>query len=129
MSGPAKWLSRLDDRGISTMEFALVLPVFLMIMIGGMHLSMLGFTAASLHYAAEDASRCGAIQTTRCTSVTVTQTHALSKFQNITGTTATFTASSGLACGYRVQGSVTYNLQTGLTTMSIPLSATACYPT
>jgi Flp pilus assembly protein TadG len=124
-----KWLRRMDDSGISTLEFALVLPPFLLITIGGMHLSMLGFTAASLHYAVEDSARCGAIQTTRCTSTTVTQAHAQSMFRNITGSTATFTANSGLACGYRVQGSVTYTLRTGLSTLSVPLTSTACYPT
>ena len=128
MIGAINRLGR-DDRGISSLEFALVLPAFLMITIGGMHLSMLGFTAASLHFATEDAARCGAVQTTRCTSTTVTQTHALSKFNNITGTTATFTAASGQTCGYRVQGSVTYTLKTGIASMNVPLSATACYPT
>lgn len=129
MIGAIKRLCKLDDRAVSSLEFALVLPAFLMITIGGLHLSMLGFTAASLHFATEDAARCGAIQTTRCTSTATTQTHALSKFRNITGATATFTAASGLTCGYRVQGSVTYTLKTGVASMTVPLSATACYPT
>jgi Flp pilus assembly protein TadG len=129
MNRLAKLLARLDDRGVSTLEFAIVLPPFLLIVIGGMHLSMLGFAAASLRFAAEDAARCGAIQTTRCTSTAVTQTHALSKFRNITGATATFTAQSGLACGYRVQGSVTYTVQTGFSSLPVPLTSTACYPT
>jgi Flp pilus assembly protein TadG len=129
MTGAMRLLRKLDERGISSLEFALVLPAFLMITIGGMHLSMLGFTAASLHFATEDAARCGAIQTTRCTSTTVTQTHALSKFRNISGATATFTATSGQVCGYLVTGAVTYTLKTGVASMTVPLSATACYPT
>jgi len=101
-----------------------------MMLIGGMHLSMLGFTAANLHFAAEDGARCGAIQTTRCTSGTVAQTHALGKFRNITGSTATFTATpTGVACGYQVTGSLTYTIRTGIATLNVPLSATACYPT
>jgi len=129
MTAPFKLLRRLDERGVSTMEFALVLPAFLMMTIGGMHLTMLGFTSASLHFATEDAARCGAIQTTRCTSAAVTQTWAANKFRNITGTTPAFTAQSGLACGYRVQGSVTYTMQTGFSSIAVPLSATSCYPT
>lgn len=111
------------------MEFALVLPPFLLIVIGGMHLSMLGFTAASLRFAAEDAARCGAIQTTRCTTTAITQTHAQSRFNNITGATATFAAASGQTCGYRVTGAVTYTMQTGFSSLAVPLTSTACYPT
>jgi Flp pilus assembly protein TadG len=119
----------LDEQGVSTVEFAIVLPAFLMVVIGGMQLSMLGFTSSSLHYAAEEGARCGAIQTTRCTSPTSAQTRAAAAFQNITGTTATFTATSTAACGYQMVGNVTYTLKTGVGSISVPLSATACYPT
>jgi hypothetical protein len=94
-----------------------------------MHLSMLGFTATSLHYAAEQGARCGAVQTTRCTSATSAQTAASSAFQNLTGNTATFTATPAATCGYQMVGTVTYSVQTGFSTVDVPLSATACYPT
>jgi Flp pilus assembly protein TadG len=120
---------RLDERGASTIEFAVVVPAFLMMAIGGMHLSMLGFTASSLHYAAEHGARCGAVQTTRCTSATSAQDAATAAFQNITGGTATFTATPTATCGYQLVGTVTYAVQTGFSTLNVPLSATACYPT
>ena len=119
---------RLDERGTSTVEFALVVPAFLALVVGGMHLSMLGFTTSNLHYAAEEAARCGAIQTTRCTSATLAQNAASAVFTNLTGATAVFTATPGATCGYQVTGTVTYPLNTGAANINVPLSATACYP-
>jgi Flp pilus assembly protein TadG len=119
---------RLDERGASTIEFAVVVPAFMMLALGGMHLSMLGFTSSSLHYAAEEGARCGAVQTTRCTSATTAQSAATAAFQNIAGGTATFTATPTATCGYQMTGTVTYPVQTGFSTLNVPLSATACYP-
>lgn len=120
---------RLNERGASTVEFAIVAPALLMLIIGGMHLSMLGFTASNLHYAAEQGARCGAVQATRCTSVASAQSAASAAFQNISGATATFTATPTATCGYQMVGTITYPLVTGVATMSVPLSASACYPT
>ena len=122
------FLRSLDQRGASTVEFAVIGSAFMMVVIGGMYLSMLGFTASSLHYAAEEGARCGAVQTTRCTSATTSQSASTAAFQNITGSTATFTATPTAACGYQMVGTVTYALQTGIGEISVPLSATACYP-
>ena len=119
---------RRDQRGAATVEFAVVASAFMMMVIGGMYLSMLGFTSSSLHYAAEQGARCGAVQTTRCTSSTSAQTAASDAFQNITGSTATFTATPTATCGYQMVGTLTYSLQTGMGALSVPLSATACYP-
>ena len=119
----------LDELGATTVEFAVIASAFVMMLVGGMHLSMLGFTAANLHYATEHGARCGAVQTTRCTSSTSAQSAAAAAFQNITGQTATFTATPTASCGYQMVGSVTYALQTGFSRINVPLSATACYPT
>lgn len=119
----------LDQRGAATVEFAVVASAFVTLVVGGMHLSMLGFTATSLHYAAEPGARCGTVQTTRCTSATSAQNAASGAFENVTGRTATFTATPAASCGYQKVGSVTYSVQTGFSTVDVPLSATACYPT
>jgi len=118
---------RVCQHGSSTVEFALVAPILIMFFIGGMYLSMLGFTASSLHYAAEAGARCASINTTTCSNATAIQTYALNQFINITGTSATFTATTP-TCGNQVSASVNFRFLSGLSTITVPLSASACFP-
>ena len=118
---------KLDDKGSSTVEFAIISSAFLMMVIGGMYLSMLGYTASSLHYAVEAAARCQSINTTACTSASTTQTYATSRFTNLTGKTASFVASAA-TCGHQVTGTITFTINKGTASLGIPLSATACFP-
>ena len=118
---------RANRDGASTVEFALVAPLVIMVIIGGMYLSMLGFTASSLHYSAQAAARCRSVNTTICTDAASTQTFAGNQFMNLAGNTATFTASTA-ACGNKVVGTVTFALNAGMSKMNIPLSASACFP-
>ena len=116
-----------DDKGSSTVEFAIISSAFLMMVIGGMYLSMLGYTASSLHHAVEAAARCQSINTTTCTSASTTQTYATSRFTNLTGKPATFVAAAA-TCGHKVTGSMTFTINKGTSSLGIPLSATACFP-
>ena len=50
-----------DERGATAIEFALIAPVFLAMVLGIFHLSLLGFTVANLNYAVEKGARCDAI--------------------------------------------------------------------
>jgi len=118
---------KLDENGSSTVEFAIVSSAFLMMVIGGMYLSMLGYTASSLHCAVEAAARCQSINTTTCTSASTTQTYATNRFTNLTGKTATFVANAA-TCGHQVTGSMTFTINKGTSSLGIPLSATACFP-
>lgn len=126
---PGTFLGRLvsNEAGISTAEFAMVGPAALMMMIGGMYVSMLGFTAASLRYATQQGARCASVNSTLCGDAAATQTYALSQFRNISGGTATFTASDQ-TCGKQVTGSITYMLEAGTWELAIPISASACFP-
>ena len=49
---------RGDERGATAIEFALIAPVFLALILGIFHLSLLGFTIANLNYAVEKGARC-----------------------------------------------------------------------
>ena len=118
---------RDNQDGAGVVEFALVAPLVLMFIIGGMYLSMLGFTASSLHYAAEAAARCRSVNTTICTNAATTQTYAATQFVKIAGDTATFTATTP-ACGNQVVGTVTFILRTGIQKINVPMSATSCFP-
>jgi Flp pilus assembly protein TadG len=116
-----------DENGIAAVEFALYSTVFLAMMFGGIYTSILGYTTASLHSAVESAARCRALGTT-CTDAATTVSYATSKFDNMTGSTPSFTSTTA-ACGNQVTGTVNYRLNWLLSTSTIPLSATSCFTT
>ncbi len=115
-----------DKRGTAAVEFALVLPMFLILLIGGFFCAFMLFTAGGLHYAVERAARCAKVQTSVCTSTTATQNYAQTQFSGY-GVTPVFTAVS-TTCGQQVTGSATFAMNIYVRTISIPLTATACYP-
>ena len=116
-----------NQHGSSAVEFALVAPILIMFIIGGMYLSMLGFTASSLHFATQAGARCASINTTSCNNAATIQSYALQQFINITGNTATFTATTP-TCGNQVAATVNFRLVTGISTITVPLTASACFP-
>jgi Flp pilus assembly protein TadG len=116
-----------DRKAASTAEFALVAPAALMMMIGGMYIAMLGFTAASLRYATEQGARCASVNSTLCGTAANAEAYALSQFKNLSGSTATFTATSE-SCGQKIAGSISYSMKLATYQLSVPLTASACFP-
>lgn len=114
------------DRGNTAVEFALILPAFLMVLLGGFYLALLAFAASSMQYAVEAGARCASVNTTVCTNSTTTIAYARARF-SAGGATPIFTSTTA-TCGHRVTGSMTYPLRTGLATINVPLSSAACFP-
>lgn len=121
-----KFTDMRDDTGTAAVEFALVLPMFLILLIGGFFCAFMLFTAGGLHYAVERAARCAKVQTSVCSSTTATQDYALTQFSGY-GVTPVFVATSA-ACGQQVSGSASFGMNIYVRTITIPLTATACYP-
>jgi len=119
------WLP--DNAGATAVEFAMVFPAFISLIVGGVYTAQLLYEASSLRFAAEAAARGYSVNTTVCTSNTTTQTYALGKYLGPVYPAPTFTASTP-ACGHQVTGTATYQLNAGLKTFTVPLSATACFP-
>jgi len=119
------WLP--DTAGAAAVEFAMVFPAFISLIVGGIYTAQLLYAASSLRYAAEAAARCYSVNTTVCTSNSVTQTYALGKYLGPVSPAPTFTASTP-ACGHQVVGTMTFVLNAGVTSFNVPLSATACFP-
>ena len=117
-----------EDRGASTVEFVMVLPILTLLLAGSVFACMMMYAASTLHFAVEDAARCGAVKTGICTSATTTQTYALSRYRGPKMNSLTFTATPASTCGYQVAGSGTFLLKTGLKTLSVPISASGCFP-
>jgi Flp pilus assembly protein TadG len=108
-----------DERGATAIEFAVIAPVFLALLLGIFHLSLLGFTIASLHYAVEKGARCRAISG-NCPDI-ATYYHAPKP-------APVFTYDATAVCGTSVSAAVTYEMNVVLYQASIPLSASACFP-
>jgi Flp pilus assembly protein TadG len=115
------WTRRLrgDERGATAIEFALIAPVFLALILGIFHLSLLGFTIANLNYAVEKGARCDAIATNCPNAAT---------YYHAPDPAPVFTYNKAGACGTLVNGTVIYQLNVLIYQASIPLSASACFP-
>jgi len=93
-----RFTRRLDQRGVAAIEFAIVLPVLLLIAFGLIDFGRAVWSQTTLDYAAQATARCLAIGSTACSSATTyAQAHAYGvTLSNVTPTTI---ASGGTACG------------------------------
>jgi Flp pilus assembly protein TadG len=115
----------------TAVEFAIILPAFVMLLLGIMYGSLVVYTAASMHYAVEGAARCYSAETsqyssaTNCVSATTTQSYAQTLY--LGPGSPTFTASIP-GCGHQVTATLNVVLSSGMANWNIPLSSTACFP-
>jgi Flp pilus assembly protein TadG len=119
-----------EQAGSSAAEFAMVLPVFLALTLGAINLGILLYINSTLHFAVEDAARCMSVKTTICDNIVDTRTHAATTF-NFPSLSPVFTpVVAGGAAGScnQVTGTATYRLNAVVTSISVPMSATSCYP-
>ena len=69
MSARPAWRRLWADRsGASAVEFAIVLPVFVLLVLGSISAALLTFSVSSLNYAVEDAARCAAVNKVLCST-------------------------------------------------------------
>ena len=116
-----------DERGTTAIEFAIVGPIFIMLIIGIMYLCMCLAVVGSMHYAVEEGARCASVKTTVCTdqssTVSYTQNHYFGP-----STLPTFTYNAAATCGHSVSGTISYVLDVGLKQFTVPITASACFP-
>jgi Flp pilus assembly protein TadG len=123
-------LSRSD--GTAAVELAILMPVFLVFLLGIVEFGRLMWTHASLQFAVEAAARCYAIDTS-CTSASAAQTYASQQVIGMTVASSAFLASNGAgtSCGgYEVQVS-DYPFSFIVPTLfpwTITLNAQSCHP-
>jgi Flp pilus assembly protein TadG len=114
-----------DERGTTAVEFAMVAPIFIALVIGILYLCLCLFLIGSLHYAVEEGARCASVRTTVCKDASTTVAYVQSRYFGPSSPTFTYAAA---ACGNSVSGSINYVAQLGLTQFTIPIAATACFP-
>jgi Flp pilus assembly protein TadG len=115
-----------DERGATAVEFALIAPAAVMLLVGTISLSLMLLSIGSMHFAVEAAARCASVVPTVCSSPTTIVAYANSRYAGAL-ITPVFTYVSA-ACGNQVNGLITYTLDVGLFRQSVPLSATSCFP-
>jgi len=116
------------ESGSSAVELGIILSVFLSMLLGIINVSMILWTMASLHYAAETAARCAAVGSISCTDPAA---YALSYYYGLSssGTNPFSYNSPSAGCGNTVTGTYPYTLIIPLIgSFSVSLSATACSP-
>jgi Flp pilus assembly protein TadG len=123
------------QRGAAAIEFAIILPVLLLFLLGIMDTGRLLWTFATLHRASDAAARCAAIQAAGCTTSSGTQSYAAAQAWGLTVLASAFTVTTP-ACGTQVAASYTFTFVIPWFYVvppfgnpnSIPLTATSCYP-
>ena len=117
---------RSDNRGTTAIEFAILAPVFISLIIGTLYLCNLLFLVGSLHFAVEDGARCASVKTTVCTDNASIIAYAQSRFLGpFVSPTFTYAAA---ACGNSVSATANYVFDMGVSQVTVPISATACFP-
>ena len=91
-------LARLwrGNDGATIIEIAILLPTFLLFLLGICEFGRVLFTQASLQYAVEAAARCSVINASgTCNSTAATKTYAAGEAFGLSIPTSTFTVSGG----------------------------------
>ena len=114
-----------DRAGATAVEFALVLPAFVSLIVGGLCAGQLAFAVSGLQFAVQEGARCAAVKTTVCTSGASTISYAAAQYQGPAIAPSFTYAASG--CGHTVSATGSYVFMIPVT-VSLPLTATACFP-
>jgi len=116
----------VDDRGTTAVEFAIVAPAFVVLLVGAIYICFGLFLVGSLNYAVEEGARCASVKTTVCNDAPTILSYTQKQYFGPSAT-PNFTYATG-ACGNIVSGSVTYVANLGITKVSVPVTASACFP-
>ena len=114
-----------DERGTTAVEFAIVGPLFIALVVGMLYLCLCLFLVGSLHYAVEEGARCASVRTTVCNDATTIVSYAQSRYFGPSSPTFIYAAAP---CGNSVSGSINYVVELGLKQVTVPIAATACFP-
>ncbi len=117
------------------MEFGLVLPLLMMLLLGLIDASRLLWSYTTLLEAVQVSARCAAVDAKDCGTLAQVQAHAAQAAWGLQLASSAFTVTTP-ACGIQVNGTMIYNFITpwfyvaepfGLDN-TVTLNAAACYP-
>lgn len=117
-----------DRRGVTAVEFSLILPALLLLLFGIVEFGRLLWTQSALHFAVEEAARCATVDAANCGSASAVQSFAVARAAGLGLQNSVFSLTSP-ACGNQVSAS--YPFPFVLATLfpySITLTAQSCFP-
>jgi len=125
---------RLADRGNVAIEYGLVLPVFLLFVLGIIDTGRLLWTYTTMSHAVDAAARCGAVNSTLCGTASAITSYAVTQAYGLNVSSDAFAAAAA-ACGLQVNGTYPFTFiipwigtTTPFANNTISISVTACYP-
>jgi Flp pilus assembly protein TadG len=118
--------------GGALLEFAVVLPVFVMLLFGIFEFGRMLWIQNALHYSVQQAARCAAIDTNNCGSTSAIQSFAASLAGAgipASAFTVSLSTSCGAVTGDKVSALYSMSLQIPFLSLNPTLSAQSCFPT
>ncbi len=103
----------------------MVAPVFILLLVGTVSLCVALFLVGSLHYAVEEGARCASVKTTVCTNASSIVSYTQNQYFGPSAPNFTYAAA---ACGNSVSASLSYVVNLGITEVTVPVTASACFP-
>jgi Flp pilus assembly protein TadG len=126
--------SRGAQGGSIAVEYAFVLPVLLLMVLGIMDTGRLIWTYATLNRAAEAAARCASVDAATCGTAAQIKSYAVAQAYGLNIAATAFTPSAA-ACGSKVVAAFSFQFVIPWIGVSpygqsnrLTLNATACYP-
>jgi Flp pilus assembly protein TadG len=115
-----------DEDGAALVEYALVLPALLAVMVGLVQLGGMAYTQTTLNYAVQEAARCAVVRPDLCGSPSQIQQFAASQAVGLNLAANAFTVAT-TACGVDIRANVPYNFVVSpFNQISVPLAAEVC---
>jgi len=132
MSTSRNWKFASREHGNVAIEYALVLPVMLLFILGIIDTGRFLWTNSTLYRSVEAAARCGAVNTIACNTTTQIKSRAVAEAWGLSVDPSNFTVTTP-ACGIRVAATYSFKFIIPGVTAVVPLgmvtlNATACYP-
>lgn len=115
-----------NEQGGGAVEFALVLPLFIILVFGTINGSIMYSAQTQLHYAAERAARCKSVDVGGACADADAFAKGLYNGPSLGG--LAFVSTDDANCGWRVTGSGDYELMSGFDSTAVTISADSCYP-
>lgn len=114
--------------GTTAVETAIVLPAFLLLLLGLVETGILFWTQSSLQFAVEAAARCAVVNSTLCGTTSAVQSYAASQVTGLTVASSSFTVSQP-SCGHQVSISYPFSfVDPNLFPWPVTLNAQSCHP-
>lgn len=115
-----------DETGSSAVEFAMVVPLVLILIFGAIASGVMMYTVVKLQHATETSARCLSAKRSDCSLANITP-FATSYYKGPALNGLTFAALKD-TCGYKVTANGTFNFLMGQGVLSVPMHTSACYP-